>query len=220
MGEGTMNPKELAELCLLHGAMQKPEEVELLCRFLKGRAAEVVLEIGTGRGGTLWLWSHLEGNKCVISIDLWGGAFGGGPSEDDMARIENWVDREKETYVNNRDSHKTETLEEVKEALAGRQLDILFIDGDHTYEGCRQDFEMYSPLVKPGGVIVFHDILEHPTELNCHVDKVWTELTPKYEAHEFCVTDSGGAFNTMPFISVQKTDKPWGGIGAIVWPIL
>jgi hypothetical protein len=34
---------------------------------------------------------------------------------------------------------------------------LLFIDGDHRYEGVRRDFEMYSPLVGAGGLIAFHD---------------------------------------------------------------
>lgn len=36
-------------------------------------------------------------------------------------------------------------------------IDYLHIDGDHTYEGSRQDFFDYKPLVAPGGIITFHD---------------------------------------------------------------
>ena len=31
------------------------------------------------------------------------------------------------------------------------------IDGDHTYEGVKADFERYAPLVRRGGVIIFDD---------------------------------------------------------------
>jgi len=48
--------------------------------------------------------------------------------------------------------------------LNGEPLDFLFIDGDHTYEGVKRDFEMYSPLVRNGGIIAFHDIVKHPPE--------------------------------------------------------
>jgi len=41
----------------------------------------------------------------------------------------------------------------VKKILAGRQVDFLFIDGDHSYEGVKKDFEMYSSLVRKGGVV-------------------------------------------------------------------
>lgn len=36
-------------------------------------------------------------------------------------------------------------------------IDLLFIDGDHSYEGVRTDWELYSPYLKPEGVAVFHD---------------------------------------------------------------
>lgn len=37
-------------------------------------------------------------------------------------------------------------------------LDILFIDGDHTYEGAKADLENYGPLVRSGGRIILHDV--------------------------------------------------------------
>jgi predicted O-methyltransferase YrrM len=37
------------------------------------------------------------------------------------------------------------------------QLDLLFIDGDHSYEGCRSDALAWLPHLKPGGIIVMHD---------------------------------------------------------------
>ena len=40
----------------------------------------------------------------------------------------------------------------------GEKLDFLFIDGDHSYDGVKADFEMYAPMVRPGGLIAFHDI--------------------------------------------------------------
>jgi predicted O-methyltransferase YrrM len=40
-------------------------------------------------------------------------------------------------------------------------VDLIFIDGDHSYEGVKQDFEIYAPLVRSDGLIAFHDILEH-----------------------------------------------------------
>lgn len=36
-------------------------------------------------------------------------------------------------------------------------IDVIFIDGDHTYPAVKQDFEDWYPLVKTGGLILFHD---------------------------------------------------------------
>jgi predicted O-methyltransferase YrrM len=43
-----------------------------------------------------------------------------------------------------------------------RPIDLLFIDGDHSYEGAKFDWEKFSPHVTPFGVVIFHDTLwEH-----------------------------------------------------------
>jgi predicted O-methyltransferase YrrM len=44
---------------------------------------------------------------------------------------------------------------------AGRRwteaLDFVFIDGDHSADACREDWELFSACVAPGGVVVLHD---------------------------------------------------------------
>ena len=83
--------------------------------------------------------------------------------------------------------------------LAGRQIDFLFIDGDHTYDGVKQDFEMYAPLVRPGGIVGFHDIAHHRPEANCQVDEFWSEIKENYEHKEF----------------LADPDQRWAGIGVL-----
>lgn len=41
-------------------------------------------------------------------------------------------------------------------------LDFLFIDGDHTYEGCSRDWRDWSPHVEPGGLVLLHDAVPFP----------------------------------------------------------
>lgn len=67
------------------------------------------------------------------------------------------------------DSHAPEILEELKTALAGRTIDLLFIDADHDYQSVRQDYEMFAPLVK--GLVAFHDIVVLPGP-----QQLWQEL--------------------------------------------
>jgi predicted O-methyltransferase YrrM len=37
------------------------------------------------------------------------------------------------------------------------KIDVLFIDGDHSYEGVKKDFELYSTLMSEKGIIIIHD---------------------------------------------------------------
>ncbi len=80
------------------------------------------------------------------------------------------------------------------------------IDGDHSYEGVKTDFSLYAPLVRPGGLIAFHDILPNEVAENCHVDRLWAELRSVHVTTEF----------VDPYD--DRGLGQWGGIGVIHWP--
>ena len=46
---------------------------------------------------------------------------------------------------------------EVANSYSGEKISVLFIDGDHSYEGCKRDIEAWLPHMKPQGTILFHD---------------------------------------------------------------
>jgi len=46
----------------------------------------------------------------------------------------------------------------IKNLVRNTGIDILFIDGDHSIEGCKRDFEIYSTLMNKEGYIIFHDV--------------------------------------------------------------
>ena len=50
-------------------------------------------------------------------------------------------------------SEAPETLEKMR----GEQIDLLIIDGDHSYGGVKRDFENYRPFMRSGGLILFDD---------------------------------------------------------------
>jgi len=79
----------------------------------------------------------------------------------------------------------------VRDILKGNELDFLFIDGDHTYEGVRADFMMYSPFVRDGGLIAFHDVAESGGSREVH--RLWEELKPNYRHEEFIHKTGSGA---------------------------
>ena len=104
------------------------------------------------------------------------GEYGGGYEQFKMPFFTNFAREQQKIYLIRADSHLTGSLQKVKSALKGKSLDFLFIDGDHSYRGVKQDFEMYSPLVRKGGLVAFHDICRHPPELRCDVYSYWNEI--------------------------------------------
>jgi predicted O-methyltransferase YrrM len=40
-----------------------------------------------------------------------------------------------------------------------RPIDMIFIDGDHSYEGVKTDWDLFVPFVRPSGVVIFHDTI-------------------------------------------------------------
>jgi len=170
---------------------QVRNEISKLLMILDEMKPKVIIEVGTGRGGTLFLFCHVATEDAtIISIDLPGGKFGGGYPGWKIPLYKEFSLPEQRLYLLRADSHSQETLGKIKNILDGRKADFVFIDGDHTYEGVKRDFEMYSPLLRSGGLLAFHDIVVHPAESGCEVSKLWEEISAstKYK-HTLIVDD-------------------------------
>ena len=62
-------------------------------------------------------------------------------------------------------------------------IDLLHIDGLHTYEAVQEDFDNWYPKVRPGGIILFHDIEARQSDFG--VWRYWAELEKKYDTFAF-----------------------------------
>jgi len=161
--------------------IQVKEEIIHLLELLRVREPRVLMEIGTALGGTLFLFCQIARNDAtIISIDLPHGRFGGGYPSWKTPLYKAFAKTGQQIHLLRADSHSSETLHMVEEILEGRKLDFLFIDGDHTYEGVKKDFEMYQPLVVKGGMIALHDIVPGPPEKVGGVPKFWSELKTRF----------------------------------------
>ncbi|MES2631665.1 MAG: class I SAM-dependent methyltransferase [Pseudomonadota bacterium] len=183
------------------GAYQVESEFRGLIDWAASVQPAVVIEIGTANGATLLMWSRVA-TQHIISIDLPGGIHGGGyPAKKGKLFREFLSDRERVRLdLLRRDSQRPETKAEVLGLLGGRQADILFIDGDHRLEGVTRDFELWKDIVRPGGFIVFHDVVPH-REATSQVDVLWRQIKA---AHPDSTREI-----------VQAQDQGWAGIGIL-----
>ena len=181
--------------------LQVRSEILQLLKIIKLKSPKYVLEVGTSNGGTLFLLSRVATeDACIISIDLPLGAYGGGYPAWKRPFYKSFAQKDQTIRLIRADSHELATQEKVAAILQTNKVDLLFIDGDHTYEGVKKDFEMYEPFVKDGGMIVLHDIVPHRQDHGCGVDGYWDEIKRSHEHREF----------------VENPDQQWAGIGVII----
>ncbi len=161
---------------------QIKEEIIMLMEILQKQKPKYVLEIGTAGGGSLFMLSQvIEDDSILISIDLPNGQFGGGYPNNRITLYKSFAKTSQKIKLIRKDSHSLESLNSVKKILKENNLDFLFIDGDHSYEGVKKDFELYAPLVKKNGLIAFHDIVQGSPENVGGVPIFWQQLKEKHK---------------------------------------
>lgn len=177
-----MNNQELEELWdtkLSGWAWQIREEFLELLRIMQQKEIKKVLEIGCYEGGSAA--GFLAIGCRVVSIDITRTKRVDSLIKNPGLSTFRFIDR----------AHIAQNIDAFY-----AKYDLLFIDGDHSYKNCKKDYEEFSSEVKPGGMIVFHDICssELHRRQGCQVDKFWIEI--RGEDYDEIVTNG-----------------EWGGIG-------
>jgi predicted O-methyltransferase YrrM len=176
-----------------YSALQRTWELMSLVREVRRLRPRVVVEIGTHRGGTLFCWSAASAPDAqLVSIDLPTPDQGMGTREGDEARFRAFLRPGQRLDCLHRDSHAPETRDELLRLLDGQAVDFLWIDGDHSDAGVRADWADYGPLVRPGGLIAFHDIHPNPALPGNQVTPLWRELRGRYTHREYVDQDHPG----------------------------
>jgi len=167
-------------------ASQKYEELVGFLAKMQDLRPRRICEIGTSAGGTLFAFTRVAASDAiVIAVDL---AL---PATTRRARSRLGRGNQKVVSIEG-DSTTAETRKAVENALGGEPLDVLFIDGDHTYQGVKADFELYAPLVRPEGLIGLHDINEdyatrygrQTASISGDVPRFWRELRATHMTEE------------------------------------
>jgi predicted O-methyltransferase YrrM len=131
-------------------AQHTPAESALLKRSAEG--ARSIVEIGVAEGGSAWdMRSTMDPEGRLVLIDPYPRVLGMNMSSITARRLLGELDRGELVWL-----HQFSD-----DAIRGwnEKIDVLLIDGDHSYEATRDDFENWSPFVTAEGTILFHDAL-------------------------------------------------------------
>lgn len=173
--------------------LQVRSELGRLAEIVAGLRPERAMEIGTSSGGTLFLLCRLAApTATILSLDLPGGPGGGGYHWLKIPLYKRFAGHRQRLHLLRGDSHDGAMLVKARGKLDGAPLDYLFIDGDHSYPGVKQDFEMYAPLVRKGGVVAFHDINPGQRDQSGQVPKYWAEVRSGYNSEEIIANPNQG----------------------------
>lgn len=143
---------------------QGREEFFSLVNIVENLNPHIIIEIGVEFGGSLKFWEQLlKPGDMLIGVDIL------------VPRISwDWTNSDIDIVMITGNSTEPETVTQMIEQLAlvsmadaikDKQLemdyvqaDFLYLDGDHSLDTVQKDFKNYSPLVRSGGIVGFHDL--------------------------------------------------------------
>lgn len=159
---GWLDPQETQQL---HALAQRLGGNVVEIGSYQGRST-VALALGVqDNGGTVWAIDPHDGRTTFKSNDLGERrAFSG---QDNVAFMRHVAPYAGVVRVINLPSHQA------ARAWEG-EIQLLFIDGDHSYEAARQDWDDWTPYLAAGGMVAIHDTIKHPGPMQL-VEEVVTE---------------------------------------------
>jgi len=144
-----------------------------------------IVELGTHYGTSLWSFSQAVKDKNINTeinaIDTWKGEKHAGFYGEEVFKTVN--DIKNKYYSDLKINLIRKTFDEARGFFEDNSVDVLHIDGLHTYEAVKYDFESWLPKLKKDGIVIFHDI--KVVEKDFGVYKFWQELKKRYTTIEF-----------------------------------
>lgn len=113
-------------------------EAAYLFRVVRENKPAYLLETGTCQGGTAMLLATAKSKEAkLVSLDL--------------------KNKRNETIKKLLDENTSLIIEDSRKFIPSQKIDFLLIDGDHSFEGVKADFEHYFPYLNEGADVLFHD---------------------------------------------------------------
>ena len=158
--------------------------------IIKKIEPRVFVELGTHLGNSYFTFCQTieeSGlNTRCYAVDTWEGETHAGKYDES---IFDFVSSYNEQNYSSFSNLQRKTFDKALEDFDNSSVDLLHIDGLHTYEAAKKDFETWEPKVCTGGIILFHDICCRNKDFG--VWKLWEELKSQYP-HTLSFNHSNG----------------------------
>ncbi len=180
----------------------KPNQAELLyvsviAKYLKARN---IFEFGTYIGRTSYYLTYASEESIVTTLDL--------PLER-ASKTGNYLgtyfqgtDREGRIRQILCDSREFDTVPFRK------KMDFIFVDGDHSYEGVKNETEKAFDMLAPGGIVIWHDYNARPDVGIVNYFFEFTKKTPLFHIHNTSLLLYMDGINPMTFQPFEMRASP------------
>lgn len=158
--------------------------------LVKGFKPNSIVELGTHFGGSYFAFcdsvnNHNTKTKCY-AVDTWQGEEQAGFYDESVYRF---VHRHNIRYASFSNLLRCE-FDKAVSRFDPHSIDLLHIDGFHSYEAVHNDFSTWLPKVSSSGIILFHDVMEKKEGFGVHL--LWSELKQIYQDQCFEFEHSHG----------------------------
>ncbi|MEQ9409404.1 MAG: class I SAM-dependent methyltransferase [Fuerstiella sp.] len=191
------------------GILQVEEEIVPFLDYVADHRPVVIGEIGLKHGGNSFMFLRkLQDVHLYLGMDL---------VLENTSKLKFYRRPGQKMHILEGNSQEPAIVNRARRYLSGRKFDFLFIDGDHEYDGVLEDLIQWYPLVKPGGLIAFHDIVpdeeartgqrsEGSRLWGGGVHRLWAAIRPHFQYREFVKDQNQGGFGIG--VITKPADEP------------
>ncbi|SRR6266567_2494333 len=159
------------------------EHVPFAMLLVELQRPRVIVELGTHCGVSYCAFCQAVTETGVrascYAVDTWAGDSHTGPYGDDVYESLKAHHKRYESFS----QLLRMTFDEALQQVADKSVDLLHIDGLHTYEAVKRDYSSWLAKMSEKGIILFHDTVV--TDRNFGVHQLWRELAPSFPHFNF-----------------------------------
>lgn len=172
--------------------------------LMRELAPKVFVELGVKQGESYFSFCQSAAeNKINVrcyGVDSWRGDIQTGELDPEIQREVEAYNCRYSSFSELKPTFFAEALQDFPNAT----IDLLHIDGTHTYGDVKTDFESWLPKLSPGGIILFHDVMLRDHGFG--VWKLWEEIT---RGHASFLFEFGCGLGVWKKETVTSSDSPF-----------